>query len=183
MLWEAIEHLAVKDGVYVDATLGGGGYAEAILEASATAKVFGFDTDPAAQEFAANRLAKFGERFMLVQENFAKLHETLAKRGVSAIEGIVYDLGVSSHQLDTASVGLSYRVEAPLDMRLDPRLKVSAKDIVNRYDLDDLTKIFREYGEERFARMIARQIVGSRWIAPIETTTDLAEVVTQEIRE
>src|SRR5438046_2057662 len=100
MLLEAMEYLAVKDGVYIDATLGGGGYAEAILEASATARVFGFDTDPAAQEFAAKRLAKFGERFVLVQENFAMLREALAGRGFSVIEGIVYDLGVSSHQLD-----------------------------------------------------------------------------------
>ena len=128
MLLEAMEHLAVKDNAtYVDDTLGGGGYSEAILEANATARVFGFDTDPAAQQFATKRLAKFGERFTLVGENFSMLRDALAERGITAIDGIVYDLGISSHQIDTASIGLSYRVEASLDMRLDPRLKRSSK--------------------------------------------------------
>src|ERR1035437_7566675 len=122
MLLEAMERLAIRDdGVYVDATLGGGGYSEAILERTAHARVFGFDTDPAAQAFASKRLARFGERFPLVPENFASVSDALGERGIAKVAGIVFDLGVSSHQLDTDAIGLSYRLEAPLDMRMDPR--------------------------------------------------------------
>src|ERR1039457_189405 len=143
-----MELLAVhKGGVYVDATLGGGGDAEAML--SSGARVFGFDTDPAAQQVVSKRLVRFGEQFVLVKENFAKLQEALANqpllknRNGGWLDGIVYDLGVSSHQLDTTSVGLSYRVDAPLDMRLDPRLQTSAKSIISNYDETKLKEIFR----------------------------------------
>ncbi len=179
LLREAIDLLALKPGgVYVDATLGGGGYSEAMLEAGA--RVFGFDTDPAAQEFATRRLAKFGERFTLVRENFAKLGEA-SLRGV-ALDGIVYDLGVSSHQLDTASVGLSYRIEAPLDMRLDPREWISAREVIAAYDEGQLREMFRTYGEEPFASRIARNIIHARNEKPIETTTELAEIIASGIR-
>ncbi len=200
LLQEAMELLAVKaDGVYVDATLGGGGYAEALL--SMGARVFGFDTDPAAQQFATERLAKFGNHFILIKENFAKLNDALAhtnrpllfKEGESiahdargwldGLDGIVYDLGVSSHQLDTTSVGLSYRVEAPLDMRLDPRLTLSAKGIISNYDETKLKEIFRNYGEEPYAGPIARKIVQARAERAIETTTELAAIVAAGIRE
>jgi len=184
MLREAMEYLAVKDNAtYVDATLGGGGYSETILEANATAKVFGFDTDPAAQEFATKRLEKFGDRFILVGENFAKLRQALSDRSVSQIDGIVYDLGISSHQIDTASIGLSYRVEAPLDMRLDPRLPISAKNVIDDSDENELARIFREYGEERFAKLLAKKVIDARTVAPINTTTELAEAVTRGMRE
>jgi 16S rRNA (cytosine1402-N4)-methyltransferase len=177
-----------KDGVYVDATLGGGGYAEAMLASGAY--VFGFDTDPAAQHIATERLAKYSERFMLIKENFATLHESLSdhpllfKEGDGGwLDGIVYDLGVSSHQLDTVSVGLSYRVDAPLDMRLDPRLHTSATSIISAYDETKLKEIFRKYGEEPYAGPIARKIVQARMARTIETTTELAAIVTQGIRE
>src|ERR1700689_2511083 len=147
MLAEAMDKLAVKtSGIYIDATLGGGGYSEAILSSSRRAIVYGFDTDPAALKFASERLAKFGDRFILVKENFAKLRNALSDNGVEALDGIVYDLGVSSHQLDTTSVGLSYRVDAPLDMRLDPRLEISAKVVIAEYDESQLKQIFRMYG-------------------------------------
>ncbi len=184
MLREAMEFLAARDGgVYVDATLGGGGYAEAILRAAADTKVIGFDTDPAAQQFASERLAPFGNRFVLVPENFGVMAEALAARGVTGVDGIVYDLGVSSHQLDTASIGLSYRVPAPLDMRLDPRLPLSAMDVIATYDARELKRIFQKYGEEPYSGPIARKIVDERTNAPIVTTTGLAEVITRGLRE
>ncbi|SRR5579883_1111230 len=184
MLPEVLEQLAMRtDGVYIDATLGGGGYAEAMLLASNNARVVGFDTDPAAQAFATERLQTFGERFILIKENFAKLKEALAREGIAHIDGVVYDLGVSSHQLDTTSIGLSYRIEAPLDMRLDPRLAISAKEIIAEYDEQELKRIFRKYGEEPYSGPIARKIVQARATQPIETTTKLAAVITEGIRE
>ncbi|HEY3875260.1 MAG TPA: 16S rRNA (cytosine(1402)-N(4))-methyltransferase RsmH [Candidatus Kapabacteria bacterium] len=206
LLREAMEYLDVKEGsVYIDATLGGGGYADAMLERGAV--VFGFDTDPAAQEFASKRLAKYGERFHLVKENFADLEKLplllkagekesplfkagekesplLFKEGARGwLSGIVYDLGVSSHQLDTTSIGLSYRVDAPLDMRLDPRLQVSAQEVIETYDESQLRTVFREFGEEPFAGRIARNIVRARGVQPIATTAQLAQVVASAVRE
>jgi 16S rRNA (cytosine1402-N4)-methyltransferase len=184
MLEESMQYLSLQDeGIYVDATLGGGGYSEAILTRTKRAKVFGFDTDPAAQKFATERLAKFGERFVQVPENFSTLREALTERGVEKIDGIVFDLGVSSHQLDTDTIGLSYRITAPLDMRLDPRLKMSAKEVIAEYEFDTLRRIFREYGEEKFAGPIARNIVEARKTKSIATTTELASVVTRGMRE
>lgn len=184
MLEESLESLALRgDGIYVDATLGGGGYAEAILDRAKSARVFGFDTDPAAQRFASNRLARFGARFVLVPENFGIMAEALSARGITAVDGIVFDLGVSSHQLDTDSIGLSYRIEAPLDMRLDPRLKQSAAEVIASYDESQLAQIFRAYGEERFAGQIARKIVQARTETPVGTTTQLASVITNGLRE
>ncbi len=194
LLKEAMEYLDVKaGGIYIDATLGGGGYAEAMLEKGAI--VFGYDTDPAAQEFASHRLARFGERFHLVKENFANLNSALGepppgprleKAGELIkgwLSGIVYDLGVSSHQLDTTSIGLSYRVDAPLDMRLDPRLQVSAQEVIDTYDESALRRIFREYGEEPFAGRIARAIVHARRQRRLATTAQLAEIVSRSVRE
>jgi 16S rRNA (cytosine1402-N4)-methyltransferase len=186
LLQEAMELLALcEGGVYVDATLGGGGYAEAML--SAGARVFGFDTDPAAQRIAMERLSRFGEQFVLVKENFAMLNDALANHSTVKnegwLDGIVYDLGVSSHQLDTTSIGLSYRVDAPLDMRLDPRLKISARDVIAMYDEAKLRDIFRRYGEEPFAARIAKNIIYARNVKAIETTMELAKIVTMSIRE
>jgi 16S rRNA (cytosine1402-N4)-methyltransferase len=191
MLAEAMEQLAVKaSGIYVDATLGGGGYSDAILSVNPSAIVFGFDTDPAAWRYASERLEKFGERFVLVKENFANLHDALSnlpllkKEGAGGwFDGIVYDLGVSSHQLDTTSVGLSYRVDAPLDMRLDPRLEISAKEVIAEYDEAQLKQIFRKYGEEPYSGPIARKIIQARSAREIETTTELALIITKGIRD
>ncbi len=185
LLREATEFLAIQaGGIYVDATLGGGGYAEAML--SQGGQVFGFDTDPAAHRTASERLARFGQHFVLVKENFAMLTDALAyhsSSGAQWLDGIVYDLGVSSHQLDTTSVGLSYRVDAPLDMRLDPRLTISARDVIATYDEVALREVFRRYGEEPFAARIARNIIASRATKSIDTTTELAKIVTTGIRE
>lgn len=184
LLREALEALSLKpDGIYVDATLGGGGYTEAIAKKLTTGKVFAFDTDPHALEYAGKRLERYRDQVRIVGENFRNFREALGKQGVKMIDGIVYDLGVSSHQLDTASIGLSYRVDAPLDMRLDPRLKRSAFDIINSEEVGELTRIFREYGEEPFSKKIARQIVEARTSKPIERTKELAEIVSKGIRE
>ena len=184
MLKEVLEALEIKsDGIYVDCTLGGGGYAEAMLERITHGKLYGFDTDPQAMECAGNRLAKFGERLEIVPENFAETESALHQRVVNAIDGIVYDLGVSSNQLDTESIGLSYRVEAKLDMRLDPRLKVSAYEVVNEYSDEELKRIFKWYGEEPYSGPISRKITAARKAKPIETTTELASIVTEGVRE
>ena len=183
MLREVLDHLAMHAGVYVDATLGGGGYTEAMLESNSSARVIGFDTDPDAMAFATARLAKYGDRFQLVKENFADLQQALLTIGITEIDGIVYDLGVSSHQLDTTSIGLSYRVDAPLDMRLDPRLEMSAQDVIDTYDDRELKRIFARYGEEAYAGPIARAIVKARDTKRITTTTELARVITEGMRE
>ena len=181
---EAVEALNVKSGgIYVDATLGGGGYAEMMLDSVSDIKLFGFDTDPQAMEYASKRLEKFGDRFRLIAENFSDLREALAKENIEQISGIVYDLGVSSRQFDTTSVGLSYRFDSPLDMRLDPRLKRSAMNIIAEESIDELRNIFGNYGEEPMSGRIARWVVEARAIKPITTTKELADIVTQGIRE
>jgi 16S rRNA (cytosine1402-N4)-methyltransferase len=184
MLAEAVALLDPRaKGIYVDATLGGGGYAEAVLAHVPIEKLYGFDTDPAAFDFATARLKNFGDKFEAVPENFAMLKEALAERGVSELDGIIYDLGVSSHQLDTDSVGLSYRIDALLDMRLDPRLPSSAADLVKDLSADELRHIFRQYGEEPLAGRIARRIVERRTLTPIATTLQLAAIAGEGIRE
>lgn len=184
LLEEAMEYLALRiGGTYVDATLGGGGYSEAMLQRAEGSRVYGFDVDPDAHAVARTRLARFGDRFEIVAENFGVLATSLAERGVRSIDGIVYDLGVSSHQFDTASVGLSYRVTAPLDMRLDPRIAVSAREIVAEADETELRRILREYGEEPHAGRIARRIAEARRAKAIETTTELAAIACEGIRE
>jgi 16S rRNA (cytosine1402-N4)-methyltransferase len=181
---EAIELLNLQpSGIYVDATLGGGGYSELILNQLPVGKLFGFDTDPQAIEFASKRLAGYSGRFKIIADNFGALREALSDEHVEAISGIVYDLGVSSRQLDTASVGLSYRVDAPLDMRLDPRLPRSAMDVIAETEEEDLKQIFGRYGEEPMSGRIARWIAEARTKKPIRTTTELAAIVTQGIRE
>lgn len=181
---EAVEALNLrKGGIYVDATLGGGGYAEMILNSLHEGRLFGFDTDPQAIEFASKRLEKFGDRFQIVAENFSDLRDALAKENIEKISGIVYDLGVSSRQLDTTSVGLSYRFDAPLDMRLDPRLRRNALNIIAEESIDELRRIFGTYGEEPMSGRIARWIVEARAIKPITSTRELADIITQGIRE
>lgn len=182
---EAIEGLITRsDGIYVDATLGGGGYSEMILKRlTAGGRLIAFDTDTEAIDFATNRLAAYSDKLTIVRENFGKLAEALSALGIDSIDGIVYDLGVSSRQLDTTSIGLSYRFDSPLDMRLDKRLPVTAKDIIETYSEAELVTIFRSYGEEPTAKRIAHRIALSRDQAPIATTHQLASVVTVGIRE
>jgi 16S rRNA (cytosine1402-N4)-methyltransferase len=165
-------------GIYLDGTLGGGGHARLILEASAPAgRLIGLDRDPSALRKAAEVLAPFGDRVTLRHRNFSEATEVLAELGIGGLDGMLLDLGVSSHQLDEASRGFSFRGEAPLDMRMDPTVGLTAADVVNTAAAEELTRIFREYGEERFAGRISRRIVQVRQQQPLTTTRQLAELV------
>lgn len=176
---EVIRYLAPRPGgIYVDGTLGGAGHARLILEASGPDGVLvGFDRDPAALSAARVRLAEFGERVRLVSGNFAEVASQIAALGIPAIDGILLDLGVSSHQLDTAERGFSFQQDAPLDMRMNPAGGATAADLVNGLSEDELARIISEYGEERWARRIARFIVAARQQDPIATTLQLVDVI------
>jgi len=164
----------VPPGVVVDATVGGGGHSEALLRSRDDFSVLGIDRDEDAVQAASARLAEFGDRFHAVRGRF----DELSALAPSEVSGALFDLGVSSPQLDRAERGFSYRGEGPLDMRMDTSSPWSAGDVVNGYDVDALTRVLREYGDERFARRIAKAIVAAR---PIESTTELATVVTAAI--
>lgn len=177
---ETLDYLEPGGGLVVDCTVGLGGHAEAILDAG-EARLLGLDRDPRALAVAARRLARFGERVELVESTFDRLAEELERRGLGRVQGIFADLGVSSLQLDTAERGFSFRFEGPLDMRMG-RSGPTAADIVNQSSEEDLQRIFREYGEERKARRIAREIVESRKRRPIETTTELRQLIARAKR-
>ena len=168
----------VPPGTVLDATLGGGGHAEALLDRCPHLSVLGLDRDEQAIDAARQRLRRFGKRVTTVHSRFDRLIEVLADSGIDSLAGALFDLGVSSPQLDHAERGFSYRNEGPLDMRMDPRRGPSAADVVNGYDEADLARVIRDYGDERFARRIARAIVAAR---PITTTTELAAIVTAAI--
>lgn len=176
---EVLQYLAPRSGgIYVDGTLGGAGHARQILEASCPDGILvGFDRDPAALKIAAERLAEFGGRVRLVNRNFAELASSLAVMGITSIDGLLLDLGVSSHQLDTAERGFSFQQDAPLDMRMDTTAGETAADLVNGLPERELERIIREYGEERWARRIAQFIVTARAAAPIETTLQLVDII------
>jgi 16S rRNA (cytosine1402-N4)-methyltransferase len=170
--------LPARGGVFVDGTLGGGGHSEAILQLlPESGRLFGIDRDETALQAATARLAPFGEKFTALHGNFFHMKSLLLQKGVTAANGILLDLGVSSYQLDEPSRGFSYKAEAPLDMRMDQSAALTAYDVVNGYPEKELVRIFREYGEERFSPMIARRIVEKRDAKPIETTTELAETI------
>lgn len=165
-------------GVYVDGTLGGGGHARGVLEASGPDGVlFGLDRDDDALAAARTVLARFGERARLFKANFAELANVLGGVGIQAVDGIVLDLGVSSHQLDTGERGFSFQQDAPLDMRMDTSVGQTAADLVNGLSGEELERIIRSYGEERWARRIAQFIVRARAGAPITTTAHLVDLV------
>jgi 16S rRNA (cytosine1402-N4)-methyltransferase len=165
-------------GVYVDATLGLGGHAERLLEASAPdGRVVGLDRDPAALALARERLAWAGDRLETVAASFADLAEVAGRLGLDPVDGVLYDLGVSSLQLDEPERGFSYRADAPLDMRMDPTTGITAAEVVATYPRAELARILREFGEERFAGRIARVIDEARRRAPIATTGQLVELV------
>ena len=168
----------VPPGTILDATLGGGGHSEALLKARDDVDVIGLDRDPEALHAAVQRLEHFGPRFRTTMRRFDDIDEGLAEHGVEALSGAIFDLGVSSHQLDEGSRGFSYRNDGPLDMRMGPDANWTADDVVNGYDVRRLADIIRRYGEERFASRIANAIVAAR---PIETTNQLAEVVVAAI--
>ena len=183
LLEETIDGLNIKpDGIYVDGTLGGGGHAyEVCKHLSNKGRFIGIDQDEAAIEAASARLSDFGERVTIVRSNYCDMKLQLQKLGIDKVDGIVLDLGVSSYQLDTAERGFSYRVDAPLDMRMDRRQKMTAKDIVNDYSEMDLFRIIRDYGEDKFAKNIAKHIVMEREKGPIETTGQLIEIIKRAI--
>jgi 16S rRNA (cytosine1402-N4)-methyltransferase len=165
-------------GVYLDATLGLGGHAERLLEASAPdGRVIGLDRDPAALALARRRLAWAGDRLTAVAASFADLAEVAERLGLAAVDGVVYDLGVSSLQLDEPDRGFSYRADAPLDMRMDPTTGITAAEVLATYPRAELARVLREYGEERFAGRIARFVDEARRRAPISTTGQLVELV------
>jgi 16S rRNA (cytosine1402-N4)-methyltransferase len=166
------------DGVYLDATMGLGGHAERILEASAPGgRVIGLDRDPAALALARERLAWAGERLVTVAASFADLAQVAADLGLERVDGVLYDLGVSSLQLDQPERGFSYRVDAPLDMRMDTTGGITAAEVLATYPRAELTRVFRVYGEERFASRIARFVDDARRRAPVRTTGELVDLV------
>lgn len=169
-------------GTYVDGTIGGGGHARAVLErAGVDATLIGIDHDPEALAAARKRLADLPGHVELVHGNYADLDRILAERNIVAVDGILLDLGVSSHQIDTPARGFSYIQDGPLDMRMDPTATKSAADLVNDLPADELARIFFEYGEERFSRRIAAAIVAARSEARIATTARLAAVIEQAV--
>ncbi|MBQ8804671.1 MAG: 16S rRNA (cytosine(1402)-N(4))-methyltransferase RsmH [Tyzzerella sp.] len=183
LLEETVDGLNIKpDGIYVDGTLGGGGHAyEVCARLSNKGRFIGIDQDEAAIEAAGVRLRDFGERVTIVRSNYCDMKLRLQELGIDKVDGIVLDLGVSSYQLDTAERGFSYRVDAPLDMRMDRRQKMTARDIVNDYSEMDLFRIIRDYGEDKFAKNIAKHIVMEREKGPIETTGQLIEIIKRAI--
>ena len=178
LLAETIEQLHIKpDGIYVDGTLGGGGHAYQVCSRLITGHFYGNDQDDAAIAAAGERLAPFGDKVTILRNNYCNMRTALAAEGVTGVDGIVLDLGVSSYQLDTEERGFSYRYDAPLDMRMDRRQTLTARDIVNNYSENDLYRIIRDYGEDKFAKNIAKHIVMNRADKPIETTFELNDII------
>lgn len=178
LLNECIEGLNIKeDGIYVDATLGGGGHSSEILKRLTTGHLYCFDQDDFAIGKATERLSQIGSNFTIIKSNFVNLKEELSKLGVNSIDGIIYDLGVSSFQFDDPTRGFSYKYDAYLDMRMDQDAPLSAHDIVNTYPLEEIAKIITKYGEDPFAYKIAKKIVEKRNEKPIDTTFELVDVI------
>lgn len=182
LLKPVIEALNIKeDGVYVDCTLGYAGHSSAILKRLKKGKLYAFDQDADARLFSENLLSEIGSNFEIIPSNFVNLKEELKKRGVFKVDGIMFDLGVSSPQLDDAKRGFSFHLDAKLDMRMDRTLKLTAYDVVNNYSYQDLVRIIRDYGEEKYASLIARNIENKRKIKKITTTLELAEIINEAV--
>lgn len=179
LLDETIEHLNIKpDGIYMDGTLGGAGHAFHVCEKlSENGRFYGIDQDGDAIEAAGKRLAPFSDKVTIIRSNYRYARERLLEIGVTHLDGIVLDLGVSSYQLDTIERGFSYKYDTRLDMRMDDRQTLSAMEIVNEYPEMELFRIIRDYGEDQFAKNIAKHIVKARNEAPIETTGQLNEII------
>ncbi|MSR94494.1 16S rRNA (cytosine(1402)-N(4))-methyltransferase RsmH [Clostridiaceae bacterium 68-1-5] len=183
LLEETIEGLQIrKDGIYVDGTLGGGGHTlEICKRLGEKGSIVGIDQDQAAVRAASIRLKDFGEKVTIVWSNYCDMKFVLQQLQIDKVDGIILDLGVSSYQLDTAERGFSYREDAPLDMRMDTRQEKTARDIVNGYSETELFRVIRDYGEEKFARNIAKNIVERREKAPICTTGELTDIIRSSI--
>ena len=183
LLEECIENLNIRpDGIYADGTLGGGGHSYEICSRLGNGgRLFGIDQDAAAIEAAGKRLQAFGDKVTIIRSNYRDMTAELRKRGITSVDGVILDLGVSSYQLDDAGRGFTYREDAPLDMRMDQRQPVSARDIVNGYPEMELYRIIRDYGEDRFAKNIAKHIVKAREDHIIETTGELIHIIKASI--
>ena len=179
LLYETVDQLNIKpDGIYVDGTLGGGGHSyEIASRLSDKGRLIGIDQDEDAIKAARERLKPFMDRVTIVRNNYCNMDKVLDELSIDKVAGIMLDLGVSSYQLDTAERGFTYNVDAKLDMRMDQRQEVTARDIVNDYSEYDLYRIIRDYGEDRFAKNIAKHIVAARQKKPIETTFELNEII------
>lgn len=175
MLKECIDLLNIhEDGIYIDATLGAGGHSEAILEKLKSGQLIGFDRDIDAIERTSKRLEPYKDKTTFVHNSYTSLGVTLDEMGIAEVDGILFDLGVSSPQFDDAHRGFSYRFDARLDMRMDQSQALSAYEVVNEYSLDDLIRIFKEHGEERYSKRIAELIIENR---PVETTFELVDLI------
>jgi 16S rRNA (cytosine1402-N4)-methyltransferase len=183
LLNEAVEGLDIKpEGIYVDCTLGGAGHSSLILSRlGEKGMLYAFDQDETAIANAKKKLTDFGDQLTIIKSNFLYLKDELRKLGIEKVDGILYDLGVSSPQLDTPERGFSYHHDAPLDMRMDNEASVSAYDVINHWSYEALVKIFFRYGEEKFSKQIARKIEASRASKPIETTFELVELIKEAI--
>lgn len=183
LLNEVIENLNINpDGIYIDLTLGRAGHSSEILKRlSNKGKLIGFDQDIDAIQASIERLSKISSNFEVIKSNFENVKEELLKRGITKVDGILADLGVSSPQFDQGDRGFSYRFDAKLDMRMDQNANLSAYEIVNTYSLIDLTRIFREYGEEKYAYEIAKRIVREREQKPVETTFELVDIIKKSL--
>lgn len=184
LLKEAVAGLAIKPtGVYVDCTLGGGGHSQRILEQLTTGHLYAFDQDQTAITYNEEHLKTYLDagKLTFIKSNFRQIQTELTERGITQVDGILYDLGVSSPQFDEADRGFSYQHDAPLDMRMDQSQKLSAWIVVNEWSFNDLLRIFHRYGEEKFAKPIARAIERHREQAPIDTTGQLVEIIKEGI--
>ena len=182
LLEPTINALNIKeDGVYVDCTLGYAGHSSAILKKLKKGKLYAFDQDIDARVYSENVLKNIGNNYEIIPSNFVNLKEELEKRGVTSIDGIMFDLGVSSPQLDDAQRGFSFHLDAPLDMRMDRTLKLTAKEVVNNYSFNDLYRIIKDYGEEKYAKQIARAIEKHREEKEIATTLELKDIISQAV--
>ena len=179
LLGETIDNLQVKpDGIYLDGTLGGGGHSFHIAsQLGAEGRLIGIDQDEAAIEAAGIKLQPYEHKVTLIRDNYRNARQALAKIGIDRVDGIILDLGVSSFQLDNAERGFSYKYDTPLDMRMDLRQSLTAADILNRYTESELYHVIKDYGEEQFAKNIAKHIVNARKDKPIETTGELNEII------
>ena len=178
LLNESISSLNLKENsIIVDTTLGYGGHSSCILERIKKGYLFAFDQDSEAIRHSTDRLSRIGTNFTIIQSNFVHLKEELESRGVTQVDGVLFDLGVSSPQLDEGERGFSYHVDAKLDMRMNREQSLSAYEVVNQYSKEELTRIFTVYGEDRFASNIAKKIVEYRATKPIETTLELVEII------
>lgn len=182
MLAEAIDGLNIKpDGIYVDGTLGYAGHSSEILKSLTTGHLYSFDQDEEAISYAKERLSKINDNFTIIHSNFANMKEKLTELGIDKVDGILFDLGLSSPQIDNAERGFTFMNDAPLDMRMDRTCKLTAEEVINTYTLDKLTDIFFIYGEEKMSKVIAKKIINERENKRIKTTKELVNIIERAV--